>query len=156
MNFDIHASANVDGVFQQPTRLPDTVNAEGYDGDVFVAPDESYLIFSSSRPDGFGEGDLYVSFRAPRGGWLAPVNLDAVNSDVSDKFPAISPDGDFLFFASRRTPAVNTPPRGAASAGFHPAPRGNQVDVYWVSTTVIEALRPEASSQLPHDEPDGH
>ena len=69
INFDIHAASIVDGEFQQPVRLGDSVNSKGYDGDVFVAPDESYLIFSSSRPDGLGEGDRYVSFRTANGGW---------------------------------------------------------------------------------------
>ena len=34
-----------------------------------VKPDESYVVFASGRPGGFGQGDLFVSFRQPDGAW---------------------------------------------------------------------------------------
>ena len=35
----------------------------------FIAPDESYLIWDSEREGGFGESDLYISFRQDDGSW---------------------------------------------------------------------------------------
>jgi len=29
----------------------------------YIAPDESYLLFSSMRSDGYGDFDLYVSYK---------------------------------------------------------------------------------------------
>jgi hypothetical protein len=105
-----------------------------------VAHDGSYLVMTGPHPT---RGlDLYVSFRAPDGSWDEPINLESINSPRSDKFPGLSPDGRFLFFASRRTPAEQTPPRFWDALELRPSPRGNQVDVYWVSTEVIERLRP--------------
>ena len=57
------------GEFQEPISLPEAVNSKGYEADVFVSPDESYLIFCSTRDGGFGQGDLYVSFKDSKGNW---------------------------------------------------------------------------------------
>jgi hypothetical protein len=43
---------------------------------LFIAPDESFIIFvSSRRRDGSGSGDLYVSFRAQDGSWIRAINM---------------------------------------------------------------------------------
>jgi Tol biopolymer transport system component len=117
INFDIHAAAKVDGEFQKPMRLGPSVNSTGYDGDVFVAPDESYLIFSSDRPDGLGNGDLYVSFRTANGGWTEAKNMGAkINTDSQDYCPFVTRDGRYLFYSTKR-------------------------DIYWVDASIIDTLR---------------
>jgi Tol biopolymer transport system component len=92
----------------------------------FIAPDESYLIFCSTRGlPASDQGDLYISFRQPDGNWTEPVSLgEPINSKGLDRFPAVSPDGKYLFFTQRT--------------------RDHDEDVFWVSTNIIERLR-EAS-----------
>ena len=54
---DVYRSRLIDGVYQPPENLGSMINSEHYEGDVFVAQDESYLIVSIyGREDGFGEG----------------------------------------------------------------------------------------------------
>jgi len=76
----------------------------GKDGDASdpaIAPDESFLIFVSSRETGFGNCDLYISFNK-NGKWTNPENLGPdVNSKEIELGPTISPDGRFLFFYRR-------------------------------------------------------
>lgn len=116
-NFDIHAATFLNGEYQKPVRLAATVNSEGYDGDVFVAPDESYLIFSSERPDGLGNGDLYVSFRTIDGGWTIAKNMGQnINSDSQDYCPFVTRDGRYLFYSRKG-------------------------DIYWVDASVIDTYR---------------
>ena len=116
-NFDIHASSYQDGEFQTPVRLESSINSAGYDGDVYVAPDGSYLIFSSERPDGFGSGDLYVSFRTVEGGWTEAKNMgERINTDRQDYCPFVTRDGRYLFFSSKR-------------------------DIYWVDASIIDTYR---------------
>lgn len=116
-NFEIHTSEFRSGAFQPAVKLPSTVNTPDYEADVFVAPDESYLVFSANRPGGLGSGDLFVSFRKPDGGWTESRSLgNAINTDTDDFCPYVSPDGKYLFYASRS-------------------------DIYWVSTEVIRRLR---------------
>lgn len=101
---DIYRSRLVDGVYQEPENLGATVNSEHYEGDVYVAPDESYLIISIyGRDDDLGGGDLYVSFRRPDDEWSPPKNLGpSINSSKRDFCPMVSPDGKYLFFSSKR------------------------------------------------------
>jgi hypothetical protein len=85
----------------------------------FIAPDESFVIFDAARSGGQGgEGDLYVCFRKSDGSWGDAVNLgDAVNSKGTNSCAALSPDGKYLFFTKHR-------------------------DLYWVSTSIFDDLRP--------------
>jgi len=115
--FDLYSSDPRAGTFTAPRLLPGEVNTRHYEADAFVAADESYIIFSSSRPDGLGQGDLYVSFRAPDGTWSAGRNMGPeINTAGHELCPFVTADGRFLFFTSNR-------------------------DIYWVDSAVIEKVR---------------
>lgn len=95
---DIFVAPSVSGRYETP-RLVMSLNTEGTDADPFVAPDESYLIFSSDRPGGAGSGDLYVSVRR-NGGWTTPVSLGPlVNTDDYEYTPWVTSDGRWLYFS---------------------------------------------------------
>lgn len=118
-DFDLYsARLGKDGRYENPQPLPGNVNTKNYEADVFVSPDESYVIFSSSgRAEGKGQGDLYVSFKQAKGKWSAGINLgDRVNTDRQEFAPSISRDQKALFFS-----------RGGV--------------IHWVSTSVIEELK---------------
>jgi hypothetical protein len=84
----------------------------------FVDADESVLIFSSNRPGGFGEYDLYVSFRGRDGRWTRAANLGPrINDAGLQMWPVLSPDGKYLFY-------VHGPV------------------VYWVDAGVLDEFRP--------------
>ena len=92
-------------------------------GDFYVSPDESYLIIYSTLPDNLGQGDLYITFQKADGSWTKPQNLgNEVNTPKYDFAPSISPDGKFLFFT-----------RDSNREG----------DIYWISSEIVEKLRPE-------------
>jgi WD40-like Beta Propeller Repeat len=112
---------SMDGEIPIPELLDGVTSTKNSEHDSFIAPDESYLIFASDRPGGFGSNDLYISFRNQDGTWTVPANLGRdINSAAYDYCPILSPDGKYLFFSSTRT--------------------GNG-DVYWVSAKIIEELR---------------
>lgn len=116
-----------DGGFAAPANIGGPVNTAFSEGDTFVAPDESYLIVASTRPDGFGQGDLYVSFREGDGSWQAPVTLgDTINTDQTEFCPMVTPDGKYLFF-SRRWGATWE----ETTAG----------DVYWVDIKILDQFK---------------
>jgi hypothetical protein len=79
--------------------LGGAVNTTWGEGDLCVAPDESYLVFSSNRPGGCGRNDLWVSFKSDEAGlgigWAIPsillgVALIALNAAT---FPVPPADG---------------------------------------------------------------
>ena len=101
---DVYRVPFINGVYGEPENLGPAVNSpDHHDTTPYVAPDESYIIFSSfGRPDGRGsQGDLYISTRV-NGEWTAARNLgDAVNTIRTEYCPIVSPDG-FLYFTSER------------------------------------------------------
>ncbi|MFC1493132.1 ankyrin repeat domain-containing protein [candidate division KSB1 bacterium] len=120
---DIYASKKENGHYSKPENLGNTINTEFVDMCPFIAPDESYMIFSSDRSEGFGRTDLYISFKNEHGEWTEPVNLGStINTSSSEICPIVSPDNKYLFFNSQRA--------------------GNS-DIYWVNAEIIESLKPE-------------
>ena len=85
-----------------PTSLGSMINSDQPDHSAFLAPDGSYLLFSSFHRSQ-GRSDLFVSFRAEDGTWMRPRNLGGkVNSAWKDEYPYVSADGKYLFFNSNR------------------------------------------------------
>lgn len=126
-------SALIEGCYTEPEPLGSEINSNNYEGPAYVAPDESYMIFSSHRPGGYGSSDLYISFRREDGTWTEPKNMGPkINSDGRDRFPYISSDGKYFFFNSSRISVLNTK--------LVPGGPGN---IYWVDAKIIEDLKPK-------------
>jgi Tol biopolymer transport system component len=91
------------GEYDAPEILSDAVNSDGANLEPAIAPDESFLLFASTRAGGLGGGaDLYISLRK-NGAWTPARNLGPkINSSAYDGRPCISPDGKYLFFTSSR------------------------------------------------------
>ncbi len=81
--------------------LGPTVNTSSGDGPPCMSADGLSLYFSSKRPGGYGNDDLWMSSRTTtKDDWSAPVNLGpTVNSSADECFPSISADGLELYFA---------------------------------------------------------
>ena len=119
---DIYRSRSNNGRHTDVENLGQTINTEYSDIDPFIAPDESYLIFCSNRPGGYGGLDFYISFQTENGSWTEPVNMGAgINSSGHEERPSVSPDGKYLFLTRDTS--------------------GN-LDIYWVDARVIETFKP--------------
>ncbi|HAA20721.1 MAG TPA: hypothetical protein DCR93_02745 [Cytophagales bacterium] len=128
----IRISRIKDGVREEPQLLGPEINVGEWTAHPVIAPDESYLIWDSEREDGHGASDIYVTFRQPDGEWGKAINLgDQVNSAQDDFSSWITPDGKYLFFWRSEE---KTNPDGST---YQDSNR------YWVSTQVIENLRPQ-------------
>jgi hypothetical protein len=81
------------------------LNTPGFDGDFFVARDESYLIISNKESKDF-ECELAISFRTASGGWSAPASLGPqINDRVAHRWGEyVSPDGKYLFYSTGTSP----------------------------------------------------
>jgi peptidoglycan/xylan/chitin deacetylase (PgdA/CDA1 family) len=95
---DLYRARYVGGRYAPAENLA-SLNTTESDADPYIAPDESYIIISTTREGTYGEGDLYVSFNV-RGAWTTPRNLGAkINSPTYEYTPLVSPDGRYLFFS---------------------------------------------------------
>jgi hypothetical protein len=147
---DIYVSQYRDGAYAAPVRLSDSVNSEFYEVDPFIAPDESYLIFCRDG-DGLGATDLFISFRKANGSWSEAQNMgEKINSAAIDLCPSVSPDGKYLFFSSDRNnhrSYSETPLTYEQKIEILSSPGNGLSDIYWVSTEIIEDLKPKELKQ---------
>ena len=141
INWCLRSAQKTNDHYLESGLLPYSINSVDYEDGPYVAPDESFLIFESQRPEGMGgSGDLYISFRNSDGGWNVPVNMGPkINSTATERFARLSPDGKYLFFGSTRN-------NSATNMGF---------DIFWIDAKVIDELQKEATAQTKIDIPLG-
>ena len=101
---DLYLCEKKDGIYQEPQALPPAINGTTYEFNAFIAPDESYILFSSyGRSDDLGGSDLYISRKGPDGIWQTAQHLDVVNSTRIDYCPFVDADQLRLYFTSERS-----------------------------------------------------
>jgi len=107
---DIFFSKWVNGKYTKPISLSDSINSDGYEFNAFVAPDESYIIFTAyQRDDGFGSGDLYISYNVLDSVWTQAKNLgEEINSNKMDYCPFVDTNTNTLYFTSKRSEINNS------------------------------------------------
>jgi beta-lactamase regulating signal transducer with metallopeptidase domain len=95
----------IDDPWSTPENLGDTVNGSDFDGNPFIAPDGLTLYFGSTRPEGYGDLDIWMTRRETTDSpWTKSVNLGpAVNSLANDGMPSLSANGSTLHFCSDRS-----------------------------------------------------
>ncbi|MBU1011569.1 MAG: hypothetical protein KKG99_01070 [Bacteroidetes bacterium] len=143
---DIYVSRLINDKYQTPENLGANINTEFYDMDPFIAPDENYIIFSSIRPGGQGENDLYISFKNSDGSWGMAVNMGKeINSYAHEIHPYVSRDGKYLFFCSKRRISYKRyserPLNFKEKMEWTKKPGNELEDIYWVDAKLIEELR---------------
>lgn len=115
--YDIYYSKFSQGGFQNSVKLDGAINTEHYEADVFISPNEDYIIYCSERPDGRGRGDLFISFKDAKGNWKKAKNMGAVINTQGYEFcPFVTADKNYLFFS-------------------------RDGEIYWVDARVINRLK---------------
>jgi len=113
-DYDIYSSEEKNGIFQKSKRLSGAINTNAYEADVFIAPDKSYIIFCSVRPEGLGRGDLYISHKQENGEWSNAKSLkNPINTEKHELCPWVTNDGKYFLYTSNQ-------------------------DIYWVSTKAFQ------------------
>jgi hypothetical protein len=118
----IRYSRIIDGKREAPKAFGKEINSGKWIAHPFIAPDESYLIWDCEREGGYGDSDLYVSFRQEEGSWGPAINLgEDINTAREDIYGSVTPDGKYLF--------------------FHRYLGEGKASIFWVNADVIERLR---------------
>ncbi|NJL13787.1 MAG: hypothetical protein HC913_12820 [Microscillaceae bacterium] len=103
---DLFVSYQQDGKWTAPQPLSPQINTPDNEGTCSISADGQVLVFTYCANlklrRSFGDCDLYISYRQGKQ-WSEPQNLGPnVNSAAKDTQPALSADGNTLYFASNR------------------------------------------------------
>jgi len=96
--------AAIDADWGPLENLGPTLNTPRTDSPGSISADGLTLYFSSRRPGGYGDYDIWTTTRATKNTpWGPPVNMGPkINSSTADGCPSISTDGLELYFESFR------------------------------------------------------
>jgi len=120
----------IDGQYESPVTLSNEMNEGKWIAHPFIAPDESYLIWDVVREDGYGQSDLYISFKQEDGSWLSPINMGPqINTNLQESAPQVTHDGKYFFFSRGDWKVEEDGSRNYVG------------QKYWVDVKVIENLR---------------
>lgn len=113
----------VNGKREEPKPLSKEINTGKWNAHPFIAADESYILWDGERHNGFGDNDIYISFKQQDGSWGVAINLgDKVNTNTAENSAYVTPDGKYLFF-------------------------NRNGDLYWLDAKIIESLRVKSQTE---------
>lgn len=112
-----------DGTWGSPENLGPEINTAGDESTPFLHADNQTLYFTSNGLPGYGEDDIYLAKRGPKGVWSVPVNLGyPINTIDKEGSLFIAPDARTAYFTSDRVEGYGA------------------LDIYWF--TLPEQVRP--------------
>jgi hypothetical protein len=98
---NIYVSRMKNNQWTPPVKLNDNINTKYWESHASVSKDGKTLFFTSNRPGGYGDLDIYFSQRANGSDWGEPVNAgNTINSNQNEDYPFITGDGERLYFSS--------------------------------------------------------
>jgi Tol biopolymer transport system component len=140
--------ASATGPFARPENLGPAINTRYMDDHPDITDDGLSLYFTSDRPGGSGDADLWVAARStidePFG---SPTNLGpGVNNASYDGEASISSDGLTLFFASDRPGGIGERDIWVATRSTTSAPFGSAKDLGRPINSSSQDATPDISS----------
>jgi Tol biopolymer transport system component len=137
---DIYVAKWADGKYAQPENLGDSINTADNEYEPYIAPDESYIIFMATYPNGLGNADFFMS-RLVNGIWRKAQRLpEPINSSATEWGGKMTRDGKYFFFGSSRNKIIDVLPgredMNAFDRRMHAVGNGLG-DIYYVERSVL-------------------
>ncbi|MGE4568987.1 MAG: OmpA family protein [Bacteroidales bacterium] len=102
---DIWVSRKVNGSWQDPVPLGDSINTPWHETSPFIHPDGRSLYFASDGWPGMGRSDLFVAEKRADGLWMKAQNLGyPINTHREEMGLVVQTSGEKALFASARVP----------------------------------------------------
>ena len=119
---DLYTAELIDGKYTNVTNMGENFNTADHEWDTYIAPDESYMIFCSTKGTENINDNLYISFKDDNNSWSEPKDMgEKFNTNYSENRPYVTQDGKYFFFTSTRDGSRN---------------------IYWVDAKILEEFRP--------------
>lgn len=98
---DIYSSKIVNGKWKTPSNMAKPINTTYWEGGACISPDGKTIFFTSERPGGSGNSDIWMAKRLTKTTWDKPTNIGPdVNTPFDEVGLFLAPDGKTLFFCS--------------------------------------------------------
>ena len=121
---DIYVALSQKGKYNTVRKMGAAINTEHYESTPYIAPNESYLIFSRFGGD-LRYADLFICFKDHQGNWTEAKNMGApLNSEMHELCPNVTADGKYLFFN-----------RNYGEKG--------DLRIFWISSKIIDDVKSE-------------
>lgn len=99
---DIYVAEFKKGKYSSLKNIGAPINTNERESNPYISPNEDYIIYFSTDPKGFGDVDLYISFRM-RNQWTIPQNLGKdINSEIGEFCPFAHEKENRLYFARNK------------------------------------------------------
>ncbi len=103
----------------------------------FLSTSGKYLFLALERKEGYGDLDIYISFKNTDGSWSAPLNLGStVNTSGTDGTPFLATDEKTLYFSSN----------GHVGLGSQDMYKTERLDDTWTNWSKPENLGKQVNS----------
>ncbi len=102
-NFDgaIYSTQYINGAWTPIAKLNKNINTKYYESHASISADGKKLYFTSNRPGGQGNLDIYVSEKNAAGDWGPASNIGAaINTPYNEDTPFITQNDSALYFSS--------------------------------------------------------
>lgn len=94
-----------DGSWTEPKSMGKTINFPGDEMTPYIAADGVTMYYSSNRPGGVGDNDIWMTTRLDKTWtkWSEPVNLgEPINTDGWDAFFTLDAGGEYAYLTSNK------------------------------------------------------
>lgn len=100
---DFYISYRTGYKWSKPTKLSENINSLSRETHAALSADGNTIYFSSDRPGGKGNLDIYKSVKTLDGKWGLAINLgDKINTERDEISPYIHADNKTLYYSSNR------------------------------------------------------
>ncbi len=97
---DIYYSKLINDMYTKPVSMGSAINTPVTETCPYIAPDESYIIFTRFDQTNPKNTGIFISYRDKLGNWLPAVMAEGGTREKGGLSPRISPDGKYLFYVN--------------------------------------------------------
>lgn len=106
-NCDLYSSEVKNNRWTKAANMGSPINTRAWESQPSLSADGQAIYFSSSRKNGKGGLDIWVSYSQEDGTWGHPENLsELINTPADEQSPFIHADGQTLYFMSNGHPGM--------------------------------------------------
>ena len=139
---DLYRSHFLEGCYTEPISLGNAVNSAQDEFDPWIAPDESYLIFTSNRT---GKNGIYICYKKKDGSWTQAKHMGPeINAMDWINVGSVTPDGKYIFLFGIKSNYKSYSEKQLSyeeKIEILSSPGNGSIDIFWMDASIIKELK---------------